>query len=251
MRRVLPLLVLVAACDDPVGPQPDQPIRPPAGYDGKPPLPPGPPEPKPAPKPVEQAAAPQVEAPPPAPVPEPPKCPSDVGTALTVKAKPAKDKRKRIAVELSPKSKSGPSISFIKVVRTEEGVTEDVKVNGSELEGFVVPSAPKGKATMVVSVACNGVDRLVAVAVDPKGTATAKEVAPPPEPGYLDVEAPAQTKVSASGKDLGVAPFKGVALAPGKYTLKLQPAKGKAKTTTVEIRSGEHATVAMESPKKK
>lgn len=209
-------------------------------------MPPGPPEPKPPPKPVEQA-----EAPPPAPVPEPPKCPADVGAALAVKAKPTKDKRKRIAVELSPKSKNGPSISFIKVVRTEDGATEDVKVSGSELEGFVVPSAPKGKATMVVSVACNGVDRLVGIAVDPKGSATAKEVAPPPEPGYLDVEAPAQTKVSAPGKELGVAPFKGVALAPGKYTLKLQPAKGKAKTTTVEIRSGEHTTVAMDTPKKK
>jgi hypothetical protein len=250
MRRVLPLLFLVAACDDPVGPQPDQPIRPPAGYDGKPPLPPGPPEPKPAPKPVEQAAPP-AETPGPDPAPELPKCPADVGAALTAKAKPTKDKRKRIAVELSPKSKTGPSISFIKVVRTEDGVAEDVKVNGAELEGFVVPSTPKGKVTMVVSVACNGVDRLAGVAVDPKGTATVKELAPPPEPGYLDVDAPAQTKVSAVGKELGVAPFKGLALAPGKYTLKLQPAKGKAKTTTVEIRSGEHSTVAMESPKKK
>ena len=246
MRRVLALLFLLSACDEPVGPQPDQPIRPPSGYV---PDPGGPPPPKPAapPPPKEVAVAPAQPPPP-----EPPKCPEEVATVLTAKAKPVpKDKRKRVALELGAKSADGPTIVFNKVVRTEEGVTEDVKAKGATLEAFVVPANAKSKVKVTLTVTCGWEERVLGVTVDSKGGVTMKQVPPPPEPGFLDVFADASTKVSVSGRELGPGPIKGQPLAPGKYVVKLTPKKGKPRMVQLEITSGRHTNIGTDPMSKR
>lgn len=246
--------IVLAACDEPVGPQPDKPIRPPPGYTGAPPPgPPGPPQPA-APVKVDSAAG---GAPAPAAAaaaaaePEPPKCPADVSGLLTAKAKATKEKRKRFVLQLGARS-GGPTIAFKKVVRSEGGSAENVEAKGSELTAYLVPTHAKEKMSVTFSVTCGWEDRLLGVTLDPKGaTVTMKEALPPPEPGFLSVLADAGTKVSASGRDLGMTPLKGLPMPPGKYTLKLEPKKGKPRLVAVEISSGETTNVAADMPKKK
>lgn len=242
--------LVLAACDEPVGPQPDKPIRPPPGYNGAPPPgPPGPPQPVAAPPKPEGEAAP---APAPAPLePEPQRCPADVSSLLTAKAKPTKEKRKRFMLQLGARS-GGPTISFKKVVRSEGGFAENVEAKGADLTAYLVPTQVKEKMSVTLSVTCGWEDRLLAVTLDPRGAAVAmKEALPPPEPGFLSVLADAGTKVSASGRDLGVTPLKGLPMPPGKYTLRLEPKKGKPRIVAVEISSGETTNVAADLPKKK
>jgi len=242
------VVLVVASCDEPVGPQPDKPILPPEGYTGAPPVDPAAP-PSPAPKPKEaEAAAPVAPAAPPEP--EKPKCPADVATVLTAKAKAAKQK-KRIELKLGAKA-GGPAIEYRKVRAVDEGSTEDVKTDGAELTALLSPATPKSKLKLTVTLLCGWEDRTVTVVVDAKSLqVTLKELPPPPEPGYLNVAAEPGTKVSASGKELGVTPLRNVPLAPGKYQLKLEPKKGKPKTVALEIKSGQTANVPMADEKKK
>src|SRR5438874_2511366 len=94
--------------DDPVGPQPDKPIRPPQGYTGEPPPEPGqPPAPVPAGGTGGSAAAQPSPSPAPAAAaaPDQPKCPKDAASLVTAKAHPApKDKKKRVELKLSGKT---------------------------------------------------------------------------------------------------------------------------------------------------
>ncbi|MBL8949963.1 MAG: hypothetical protein JNK82_04245 [Myxococcaceae bacterium] len=237
----------LVACDEPVGPQPDKPIRPTDAIGSGPP--PGPPPPKPAPpKPVEPA----VEAPPPVPeppAPEKPKCPADAGDALTGKAKSTKDKKKRIELKLSGKA-NGPTMEFRKIRLIEEGGAEDVKY-GAELTAMVA-TEPKGKLKMSVVVLCGWEDRVINVTMDPKSLqVTMKEAPPQTEHGFLNVVADPGMKVTASGKELGYTPLRNLPMAPGKYALKLEPKKGKAKTFAVEIKPQQVSTVAYDEKKKR
>jgi hypothetical protein len=252
MGRLLVMCLTAAVglelCDDPVGPQPDQPIKPPPGYAGEPPPPTGgPPQPKPT-APAQAAEAPAEKA---APAPEPPKCPADIGTLLIGKVKASKDKKKqRLKLELGAKA-GGPTITYRKLVKAEDGQTEEPKLEGATLTAFLIPFNPKGKVRLTVLVACGWEDRNVAVTVDPKGLAvTMKEIPPPPEPGFLNVSAEAGVKVTASGRELGVTPLRNVPLPPGKYQLTLQPKKGKPKTVAVEIKSAQTSNVDLDAKKK-
>ncbi|MBK7857153.1 MAG: hypothetical protein IPJ65_00760 [Archangiaceae bacterium] len=229
-------------CDDPVGPQPDQPIRPPAGYvpDPPPPLPPGL-QPPPQQAPAAAASPAKAEAPAAAPA-DPPKCPKgDPSGLISARAKPGKDKKHK-SIELKLTAKSGAPIQFKKVTQTDDGAAEEVKAEGPELTATVVPASAKAKVKLTVLVQCGWEDRTLLATVDAKG-ATLREVPPPPEPGFLNLVAEPGLRVSASGKELGVTPLRQVALAPGKYQLKLQPAKGKPRTLAVEIRAAETSTV--------
>ncbi len=246
----------LASCDDPVGPQPDKPIRPPEGYTGGPPEPPGPPKPKnAAPTAPAPAPAPEPAAAPPAPEPEKPKCPADVSTVLTGKARAVKDKKKqRIELKLGAKA-NGPKIEYRKVRSVEEGGTEEVKTDGAELVALVGPATPKSKVKLTVTLMCSWEDRVVTVLLDAKSLqVTLKELPPAPESGFLNITADPGTKVSTVGKDgkeLGVTPLRNMPLAPGKYQLKLEPKKGKAKTVAIEIRSAQVTTVPFDEKKKK
>jgi hypothetical protein len=229
-----------------VGPQPDKPIRPPEGYTGEPPAEPGsPPQPKPAAPPAAapeeaKAPAPAPTAPPPA-APEPVKCPGDATSLINAKVKAnLKDKKKRAKLELTAKS----GVTFKKLVKTEDGAADDVKADGDAFSAVVAP-----KTKLVVLVQCGWEDRTISVTVD-GAHAALREIPAPPEPGFLNLAAEPGLKVSANGKELGVTPLRNVPLAPGKYQLKLQPAKGKPRTVAVEIKSSATATVS-DIPKKK
>jgi hypothetical protein len=232
-------------CDEPSGPQPDKPIRPPEGYTGEPPpgtLPPGltPPTPK-GPEAGDAAVA-KAAPPPTAPVlADPPKCPQDPTGLITAKVKPHKDKKKK-GFELKLTAKSGAPILFKKVSKTDDGSSEDVKAEGGELTATVTPESAKAKAKLTVAVQCGWEDRVVIVTADGKG-ATMREVPRPPEPGFLNLVGQPGVKVSTGGKELGVTPLRAVPLPPGKYQLKLQPPKGKPRTVAVEIKSAETSTV--------
>jgi hypothetical protein len=183
-------------------------------------------------------------------VPEPPKCPADVGAAVTAKVKAAKDKKRRIKLELGAKS-SGPSIVWRRELKSDEGFIEDLKVEGSALTAFILPGDPKGKTKLTTTVTCGLDDRVLGITLDARAVSVAlKEVPRPPQPGYLNVVAEAGAKVSASGRELGVAPLRNVPLPPGRYQVTVQPKKGKAKTVAVEIKSAEYANVELEAKKK-
>jgi hypothetical protein len=254
MGRLTALGIAIAAlvaCDEPVGPQPDKPIKPPEGYTGAAPAPPGPPG-----EPSPQAAAkaePEVKTPPAVAEPERPKCPADVTTVLTGKAKLGKDKKKRIELKLGAKA-NGPNIEYRKVRFAEDGATEEVRTDGAELTTLVTAASPKAKVKITVLLMCGWEDRIVTVTLDAKSLqVTLKEVPPAPEPGYLNVVAEPGTKVSTAGKEgkeLGVAPLRNVPLAPGKYQLKLEPKKGKPKMVAVEIRSAQVSNVPDDKKRK-
>jgi hypothetical protein len=223
-------------CDEPTGPQPDKPIRPPEGYVPDAPPPPvqgagnaDPSAAKTGPPPTGSATA------------DPPKCPQEPSGLISAKVKSHKDKKKK-SFELRLSAKGGAAISFKRVSKTEEGSTDDVKAEGAELSALVTPESAHGKVKVTVSVQCGWEDRQVIVTADAKG-ATMKDVPRLPEPGFLNVVGEAGVKVSAAGKELGVTPLRALPLPPGKYQLRLQPPKGKAHTVAVEIKSTETSTV--------
>jgi hypothetical protein len=185
----------------------------------------------------------------PAPAPEPPKCPPDVGAVLTGKAKAGKDRKKRIKLELAAKG-GAPSITWRKELKSDDGNVEDVKVEGSTLSAQLTGYG-RGKMKLTTSVTCGWEDRLLGITVDARSLAvTLKELPPPPEPGYLNVVAEPGAKVTASGRELGLAPLRNVPLPPGRYQVTVQPKKGKAKTVGVEIKSAQYSSVELD-PKKK
>ena len=224
-----------------MGPQPAQPIKPPPGYVAPPP--PDAEAAKPTAAPGQAAAA--------EPAPPPPKCPADVGALLTAKVKATKEKKKRYFVSVVARA-DGAEVSFKKVVRSDGGAVSDAKLAGAEATAYLAPTHPKDKMTVIFSATCGWEERLAAVVLDPRGpTVSVREAQPPPEPGYLSVLADAGTKVSSAGRELGVAPLREVPMPPGKYSLRLEPKRGKAKVLAVEITSGQTTNVALDPPKRK
>jgi hypothetical protein len=258
------VLLVAVACDEPTGPQPAQPIKAPAGYvPGGDPLtpkpPPGPPPRKAkvegaddgggAPAPA-AAAAPAEEA---KTVTPSVKCPNDVASVLTGKAKwQSKDKKKKhLEVRISGKSAAGElGIAFHQPVKAEDATVDDTELNPGELVVQLSPESPSAKVKLTMPVTCGMTDNQLLATVDVKGLSVQlREVPKPPEPGFLNVMGEAGLKVSAGGKELGVTPLRNVPMPPGKYQLTLKAAKGKPRTAAAEIKSGETSTVTLKGPK--